>query len=512
MSIFGYIDANDLLILSYYDRILCLGKNNHYIITGLRNTDCKNSQEVVKRLNRSVKLQAIQGQGLSQPDYFLVKLNRLDINILHLWGHGLDEHSNQIYSNGYPIFSKTSRSLSGGGVGILPYRASFPQTPPSYIWGFSQTGGGVADQLKYTHSTIFSGAMKSTLKLLIKSLKVTAGIGAVVASGGAGGDTIVGAISATIDSGMFAQQLLDVRTEVAKGNIYFKEIFEITFAGGPEDVHTQATNIIRKMVANGQIGQLDLMCPTLIDLLEGIGNIVGDWISTFIPDSGGLVGSVIESIISSAEKGSYNKLAMLFNKLPDFAQDLFKNPKKLNKFLKDILQFLEDILIKDQPTNAPPSTSSFLKTSVTMAIPGGQIMKASGFDKIIYTKIFDIIKLYYEPNIDKATQVVGIIMPLVFAILTINEFCLDHSLIDKLDKIKPRKIKRKKIKPSDQIIDNSVLPQNNLTLPQNTDVVSSVSPQPIISQQQPNREPVHDQTHYSLDSYINYLKSLFSGK
>jgi hypothetical protein len=391
MAISCYINLNNLLVLSYYDRLIDLDRNGHYQIYG--DHDHKRSAFQLINLIKSLKCNPQCGPNR----YFLVRLEPYDIEILHNWGFGLDLNGQQLYrsvkSTKYLFFGNSMNSQRGGA------------------------------KLSYERSNTFSSTMKTTLKFLIKGLKITAGIGAVVASGGAGGDTIVGAISATIDSGMFAERLFNVINSESQSNVYLGDLLKIKFYDGPESVRQQTITIIERIVADGQIDQLDLICPTLNDLLDSIANVVGDWISTFIPDSGGLVGSIIESVISSNGDDSYNILATFFNKMPSQAQDLLKN----------ILKFLEDALTGDnqEPTSSGMA-SKFLKTSVTMAIPGGALIQKSGLDKQMYQEIFNFIRTYFEPNIDKATAVVAIVMPLVFVILTLGEYCKNRSKLETL--------------------------------------------------------------------------------
>lgn len=419
MPIKGYLDVTDLLILSYYDRLICFDKNHrHYKIVNLN--ECPTYKKDLTHLLKSLK---------NHKNIFLVEMDPIDIQILHQWGHGLDINQNQITWKNKPYFG--------------------------------QTGG--AKQLEYVKSNLLTGYLKTALRLLIKTLKVGAGVGAVIASGGAGGDTIVGAITATIDSGMFFLQLINAISEASNESIYLKRIFEIKFDQGPEAVHKKTLEILHEMVNNGHKDQLDIICPTLMDLLQGIANVVGDWISTFLPDSAGIVGSIIESIISNAKADSYKTLTDLFNILPAQGQDMLKDSKKLNDFLVGILQFLQDSLTKDDETLSMSGFASrFIKSTVTSVIPGMRLLERSGFDKTVYDKIFGIIKQYYEPNISKAVKVVDIVMPLLFATLTVNEFCIDESKLENLSAMKS----------------------------------------------QPYRELSHDKLKYNMGNYIGHLKSL----
>lgn len=381
----AYIDVIDLLILSYYDRILCFNVKNEYSMTNSSNI-CKNKSQIIRFLN------TLEGKT---DNHFIAELSQKDIRILHQWGHGLDKNGKQLYKNHLPYFMIESKS-----------------------------------NLKYQRSNLFGDEIKTALNFILKSTKLVAGVLAIVGSGGAGGDTIVSAISATINSGIFMDNLMTSLRNLGENNQYLKQILELRFNQGPEDVNKKTITIMKQMASDGHIELLETMCPPLNEILENIAMIVGDWISTFIPDSAGTVGLLIEEIIESNAGDSYERLVKLFNMLPNSAQDLFKDSQKMSEFLIGILNFLKETLTQDNQSMSLTGTGErFLKSSMTMMVPGMRLLQRSNYDKVMFTKIFDVISKYYEPNINKAVRVLEKVMPLTFSILTINKFCENPDLL-----------------------------------------------------------------------------------
>src|SRR6185312_2608994 len=106
MSLKAYIDFSDLLILSYYDRILCTDSSGSYVIVSLH--ECPDYQDNLKNFMKSGK----NDPKLRKNNAFLVNLDDADANILRNWGHGVSEDQKQIIVDGYPYFARQSPESS----------------------------------------------------------------------------------------------------------------------------------------------------------------------------------------------------------------------------------------------------------------------------------------------------------------------------------------------------------------------------------------------------------------
>jgi hypothetical protein len=391
----AYIDYFDLLILSYYNRSLCLNRFGDYIV--IKKQRCKKIRQLIKKLKKH------------KSSYLLVKLDQQSVKILHQWGHGLDLNHQQIVIDGIPFFAKT-----GGKLGLI--------------------GGGGGVDLKYVkNKDIFPKPLKDALKVILTIAKIGIGVGSVVVTFGAGGDTVVESISATINSGMFYMSLIETTTTLAEQSHYMADLFKISFVDGPEVVKTRTLEIIKQILIDGNDEQISTICGILGDLLGSIAAVVGDWISTFIPDDAGIVGTAITVVINQSSKYAYRILEGFFNKIPTKFQELLKHPEKLQVFLVQILRDLEAGLRHKGPTDNKMSVTSTvgrLKKVAKQLLPGVDLAEKYGVDTVMYDILFNLIKTYFEPNIEKAIYVVGQAMPLIFVILTFNQICDNPSQIE----------------------------------------------------------------------------------
>jgi hypothetical protein len=300
----------------------------------------------------------------------------------------------------------------------------------------NQYGGadGPVD-LTYTRDTKFTDKMKKALKVLLTAMKISIGVGSVIVTFGAGGDTIVEAISATISSGMFFTNLTEMTLTLAEQSKYMSQLFRITFENGPEQVKSEALEVLRQMIRDGQEDQVGVICTTLQGMLESIAQVVGDWISTFIPDDAGIVGTVITTVITTSSQKANSILTGLFNRVPPQFQELLKHPDLLREFLIGIIRSIEEGMRHTGATSDEMSISATIgriKKIGQELVPGIKLAEKLGVDTLMLDAIFSVIKKYFEPNIDRATQVVGKVMPLIFIIFVFGEVCGDPSLLEEI--------------------------------------------------------------------------------
>lgn len=391
----SYIDINDLLILYCYGYLLCLNRQNNYVL--LKKRQCHNISQVINKLQKN------------KDNWLKVDLNDICIKILHHWGHGLNHLKQQVLYKGVPLYAEPY--MSGGDEQFSP------------------------QHLQYTRDTTMTRQMKDALRVIVTIMKVSIGVGSVIVTLGAGGDTIVEAISSTINSGIFYTNLMQLLTTLATESTYLQQLLNISFENGPSSVRTETLGIINQIIIDGNDDQLDMICEIFHDLLSSIASVVGDWVSTFIPDDAGMVGVVITQLINQSAKHAYKVLEALFDKVPTSFQNLLKYPDELQKFLIDILRSLEQGLRQTSQPGEEMSLSatvSRLKNVGKQMIPGLKMAEKYGIDAKMLDVLFGLIKTYFEPNIEKAVWVVGKVMPLIFTILTFNEVCTDQSTLDQM--------------------------------------------------------------------------------
>ena len=128
---------------------------------------------------------------------------------------------------------------------------------------------------------------------------------------------------------MFYATLLEMITSIVNQSTYAKQLFEITFEQGPEQVKVETLKVVNQMIADKQIDQLQVLCRLFQSILGTIANIFGDWISTFIPDDAGLTGMTISMIVSSAPQQAYQLLIGLYQHVPEVFKNLLQQSNSL---------------------------------------------------------------------------------------------------------------------------------------------------------------------------------------
>jgi hypothetical protein len=144
-------------------------------------------------------------------------------------------------------------------------------------------------------------------------------------------------------------------------------------------------------------GKSNPIHDTFDTIIDPITQLAGEWIAAFIPESSGMVDIVVEEIITSPlSSRTFSIFAALFKKIPKKFQGLLIQPEILKSFLSEI-------------------SNTWAKTPIT-----GDAMGIA---------LSDVMVTKFQPNIDKASYVVSIIMPMAFSILVFNDMYSDKNTI-----------------------------------------------------------------------------------
>ena len=158
---------------------------------------------------------------------------------------------------------------------------------------------------------------KNVLKqTLLSVLKVGSSVGSDVFLGQ---DEIVSLVSTILDTYAFLNTL-----NMLRKNKDLKKIFSIQFTS-PEQVHEDTLKLL------SENEEMYSLCKSLTPLLNEMAPIIGDWISVFLPDTAGVVGTTIQFIITQGGSSSYDKLTYLYNQLPESSQRYFVDKNALTE-------------------------------------------------------------------------------------------------------------------------------------------------------------------------------------
>jgi hypothetical protein len=117
---------------------------------------------------------------------------------------------------------------------------------------------------------------------------------------------------------------------------YLEQLFKISFVGGPQKVKQETIHVITPMIhvitpmIHVITPMIHVITPMMVmkdswnifgSLLPSITNVVGDWISTLIPDDAGLVGTAISMIITTVSNQAFGLFLNIYEKIPPIFKD-----------------------------------------------------------------------------------------------------------------------------------------------------------------------------------------------
>lgn len=265
-------------------------------------------------------------------------------------------------------------------------------------------------------------SVEKALRMILNATKITTGVAATIASGGAGGDTIVDVISVSITTSNMLKTVLDLIDTARATNKYLAEILLMDFSGGPEGVEQFMTNLWYEMYTRGDSDMATAICDELDELLTTISQAFGDWISALVPDDGGITGVVVSEALQYATANTYDTVKSIYYKLPSSSRKLFTDKGAMKQFLEDLLTEINKTLSQGASgspvVSGPYGIMDFPNPTyfLPLAVPG----LAGGMTGKVLTYVTE----KFRPAIPSAIKGFNIIIPLVFASLYSKKLCV----------------------------------------------------------------------------------------
>jgi hypothetical protein len=219
---------------------------------------------------------------------------------------------------------------------------------------------------------------------------------------------------------MFLKEYTNVINNI-KANVnskYLDKYLLINFKNGPEGVKKDVLSINAEIIKNNDQDQLILIIEQFSGLFDKISWVIGDWVSAFIPDDAGIIGTLISVTLPYAGSNSYTILSTLFNKIPNKYSELLRDSDKLKVFLYSISEDIE-IKLKEKLHTANNTILSKLSKYEKLATFLSVIEKY-GIDKSIISLLIDYLSTKYTPQIDKAVKLLYSVLPMMFIILVLR--------------------------------------------------------------------------------------------
>ena len=201
---------------------------------------------------------------------------------------------------------------------------------------------------------------------IVDVVRVASSVGAIVASYGAGGDTIINLIFIMRDVASVLVNILSVLSDFASEKRVLRiiyDLFNINFEYGPYGVKCQVNYIMKKYGKETVV--ITRVCEIFRKLLDKLASFVGSSISLMLPNTAGVVAVVVKKIVQLASKGFVAvviwQMEDLYSYIPYDKQILLQEPEKFNIYLQRNIALIENVLKIKHDTEDVKKTSNIIK-------------------------------------------------------------------------------------------------------------------------------------------------------
>ena len=258
--------------------------------------------------------------------------------------------------------------------------------------------------------------MKEILRDVVKG---ALGAGAIAATGGAGGDTVVDIIFA-VDA---SKEVLDAVDSAINSAGEIQQAMQTAMAtnisNGPDAIYDAVEGIVISIAESSEFGAdtIGAMADAISSLLNKLVGAVGDWIGTALPDDAGLGGALIreamEGVIAELGENVFEILKAAFDALPQKAQDFISSPQEMAAFLNEIadkiVEFLDGAETEEEEgeestmfDKAKAAAGTVADVAGTVANPAGAVVGA-----VVKKKAKEFLDGPFRDMIPTATQILN---------------------------------------------------------------------------------------------------------
>lgn len=187
-------------------------------------------------------------------------------------------------------------------------------------------------------------------KIMVNTLHIVAGVGAAIATAGAGGDMLINMVF-TIKS------ILDLIIGAIDGLIgilldrdgirFIYDIFSINFTDGPFGVKCWMEYILKSYGEGSKA--YAVACKFFNMLVDKFANFIGNMMGSMIPDTVGLLSLIVPMIINNFQKGAFSflerQLNKYYNRIPWDKRQLIEHPNLFKVYLDKKIDTGQKILL-----------------------------------------------------------------------------------------------------------------------------------------------------------------------
>ena len=220
--------------------------------------------------------------------------------------------------------------------------------------------------------------------ILKDAVQVGLDSGAIVVTGGFGGDTLVDILFAIEEVKEVIVMLKEAFSELKELGRIIKGLLTYDLTDGLEEYFAKVQDGVKGIVKNGLVGDaaidfLNKIRETVEKLINKVVRGVSKWVGTIIPDDFGLGGPAFEATIttalSDAAEDAYGLTCRGIKALPQKAQDLLLDVDALEDFLRECIKSVKDYVheLKDKMDNPDPEKAGLISNYVSNLKLGGEL-------------------------------------------------------------------------------------------------------------------------------------------
>jgi hypothetical protein len=180
--------------------------------------------------------------------------------------------------------------------------------------------------------------------IVMDIIQIGVASGAVVVSGGAGGDTVTDVLFAVEKATDVLEEVTGIIGELAELGSILHAAVKLDFAGNPQNFYNDVKGLVKRTVASGLVGEtaknfIEDVAETVYKVIGKLVRAISKWVSALFPDDFGLSGPAFEATmstaISSVAANSYNLATGAVEALGETGK-LITDSDALEAFLLDI--------------------------------------------------------------------------------------------------------------------------------------------------------------------------------
>lgn len=290
-------------------------------------------------------------------------------------------------------------------------------------------------------SAFFSDDTYMALKHIIRTTAKTGlGVGAIAATGGAGGDVIVNSAFA-VQSGLgFSQDTIELVKSMNEMKDLFDHLFYFTAEKVPlrskllldmglDQFKDDFLVILKQHIGKYDTKTLDKVYQKIISVMDRLTTVLSDWLSTLFPDTAGLVGEVVKKFLDNVVRHGFTYTYNLISVIPPNLQEMLTNPFALKEMIHKAIDLLERLLTNLNPADMANLLKVIADQVGKVSSPTGHILNYGAqfashltkYNNFKFPSIVDgskmikyLLDTYIRPNIEFGVNLFDQLLPLYF--------------------------------------------------------------------------------------------------